>query len=287
MAQIATLPFGRTGHNSTRTIFGSFALKDTSSDQSKKILELLYEYGVNHIDTAPSYGDAELRVGEWMRDHRKDFFLATKIDVTDYQQAHDQLQRSLNRLQVEYVDLLQLHNLTDETIREFVMAEGGALDYLVEAKEKGLTRFIGITGHGFKAPQRHLETLNRHSFDSVLAPCNYLLMQMHEYAESFGKLREYCHQKELPLQTIKSVARRKYPGREWSHATWYQPLSDPQAIEKAVNWVLGITEVFLITTGDLNVLPHILSAASRFEGPPEDNVMRELVEKENMEPLFT
>lgn len=287
MPRIDTLPFGQTGHHSTRAIFGSFALKDASKDQSAQVLELLFEYGVNHIDTAPSYGDAELRVGEWMAEHRESFFLATKIDVTGYHQAKEQLQRSLNRLQVESVDLLQIHNLTDETIREFVMAEDGSLDYLAEAKEQGLTRFIGITGHGFKAPQRHLETLERYPFDSVLAPCNFALMQMEEYAASFQRLREHCRQENLPLQTIKSAARRKYPGRQWTHATWYQPLSDPEAIGMAVQWVLGIPDVFLVTTGDLSVLPYMLSAAAAFDTPPSDAAMRELAREQEMKPLFS
>lgn len=287
MPQISTLPFGQTGHYSTRTIFGSFAVKDASTAQAAQVLDLLYEYGVNHIDTAPSYGDAELRVGEWMVQHRQDFFLSTKIDVNDYQGAREQFQRSLNRLHVDSVDLLQLHNLTDEAQREFVMAEGGALEYLIEAKQKGLTRFIGITGHGLKAPLRHLETLERCSLDSVLAPCNYLLMQNQEYADAFGRLLDYCRINGLAVQTIKSTARRKYPAGQWSHATWYQPLSDTEAITKAVTWVLGIPDVFLVTTGDLRVLPHILSAAAEYDEPPSDDAMRDLVHKQEMEPLFT
>ena len=286
MPQIATLPFGQSRYHSTRTIFGSFAVKDAGQDKAAQVLDLLYQYGVNHIDTAPSYGDAELRVGEWMVQHREDFFLATKIDVNDYQGAKEQLQRSLNRLQVDSVDLLQLHNLTDEAQRDFIIAEGGALEYLIEAKEKGLTRFIGITGHGLKAPLRHLETLERCSFDSVLAPSNYLLLQNQEYAEAFDKLRDFCRRNGLALQTIKSTARRKYPG-QWSHATWYQPLSDTEAIKKAVKWVLGIPDVFLVTTGDLRVLPHILSAAAEYDGPPSDAAMRALVQEQEMEPLFT
>lgn len=287
MPTIQTRPFGSSGHLSTRIIFGSFAVKDADPDQAAKVLELLYAYGINHIDTAPGYGDAELRVGEWMEHHRSDFFLATKIDVSTYDQAKTQLERSLNRLRVDSVDLLQLHNLTDETKREFVMAEGGALDYLIEAKAKGLTRFIGITGHGFQAPQRHLETLQRQAFDSVLAPCNYLLMQNQAYADAFGRLLQHCRLNGLPLQTIKSAARRKYPGRRWSHATWYEPLSDPEAIGLAVKWVLGMPDLFVVSTGDISVLPHILSAGAEFQEPPADQDMRRLVSEQSMEPLFT
>lgn len=286
MSRIDKLPFGRTGHNSSRVIFGSYALKDVDPARAARVLELLDQYGINHIDTAPSYGDAELRVGEWMPNRRADFFLSTKIDANRYHGARDQLQRSLNRLQVDFVDLLQLHNLTDEAVREFIMAEGGALDSLVEAKEKGLTRYIGITGHGVKAPQRHLETLERYPFDSVLAPCNYLLMQMREYADSFNSLREYCREKGVPLQAIKSAARRKYSG-QWTHATWYEPLSDPEAIGKAVKWVLGLPEVFLVTSGDLTVLPHIFSAAAQSDEQPSDEAMRNMVAEQEMEPIFT
>ncbi|MCF8037847.1 MAG: aldo/keto reductase [Desulfohalobiaceae bacterium] len=287
MPSIQTNPFGSTGHMSTRIIFGSFAVKDANQDQAASVLDLLYDYGINHIDTAPGYGDAELRVGEWMEHHRSDFFLATKIDVSGYRQAKEQLQRSLDRLRVDSVDLLQLHNLTDETKREFVMAEGGALDYMVEAKAKGLTRYIGITGHGFQAPQRHLETLQRHAFDSVLAPCNYPLMQIQQYRETFDRLLQYCQLNGLPLQTIKSAARRKYPGRHWSHATWYEPLTDPKAIESAVQWVLGIPDVFVISTGDLSILPHILNAAALFKEAPPKAAMRQLVAEKDMMPLFT
>ncbi len=287
MPPIQTRPFGSAGHLSTRILFGSFAVKDADQDQAARALDLLYKYGVNHIDTAPGYGDAELRVGEWMEHHRKDFFLATKIDVSGYLQAKEQLQRSLDRLRVDSVDLLQLHNLTDETKREFVMAEGGALDYMVEAKAKGLTRFIGITGHGFQAPQRHMETLQRHAFDSVLVPCNYPLMQNKQYADAFNELLQYCRLKELPLQVIKSAARRKYPGRRWSHATWYEPLTDPKAIESAIQWVLGIPDVFVVSTGDLSVLPHILDAAARLEQSPPESAMSQLVAEQDMEPLFT
>jgi len=287
MPAIDRRPFGSTGHDSSLAIFGSFAVKDASRDEAARVLELLYAYGVNHIDTAPSYGEAEVRVGEWMAGHRENFFLATKIDVSGYQQAKDQVQRSLNRLQVESVDLLQLHNLTDETVREFVMAEGGALDYLIEARDNGLTRFIGVTGHGFKAPQRHLESLKRYPFDTVLAPCNYPLMRMPEYAESFARLREHCRHNGLAMQAIKSVARRKYPQRQWTHATWYQPLSDPEAIDKAVKWVLGIPDIFLITPGDLTVLPHVLSAAADFDAQPADADMDRIVDEQAMQPLFT
>ena len=152
MAIIGTERFGRTGHFSTRAIFGSACLKQASQDEADGVLELLFKYGINHVDTAPRYGDAELRIGPWMKHHRGQFFWPQERP-TEYREARDQFYRSLERLQVDHVNLLQLHNLTDIVNREIIMGPGGALEFLIEAKEKGLARFIGITGHGLQAPE--------------------------------------------------------------------------------------------------------------------------------------
>ena len=182
---IKKFSFGKTGHQSSRAIFGSVSLGRASQPEADRVLDLLWHYGVNHIDTAPKYGEAELRLGPWMKKYREQFFLATKTNERTYQDAKAQFQRSLDRLQVNNVDLLQFHNLTDVVDREIIMGPGGALEFLIEAKEKGLTKFIGITGHGLHTPSFHLQTLQRYPFDSVLLPCNYLLMQDQSYAADF------------------------------------------------------------------------------------------------------
>ena len=286
MGTIKTLPFGSTEHMSTRTIFGSYTLLEAGRAEADEVLELLLKYGVNHIDTAPSYGDAELNLGPWMKHHRNDFFLATKTDKRTYRDAREQFHQSLERLQVDSVDLLQLHDLTDIVGQEVVMGPDGALDFLVEAKESGLARFIGITGHGLVAPQMHKRSLAQFKFDSVLMPCNYLLMQNEEYAGDFNDLASYCKQYRIAVQTIKSIARGLWDERERTHITWYEPLSDPEAIEKFVHYVLAIPDIFLITAGDIQVLPKILEAAANFQNPPPDKIMQGLVEKHQIKSIF-
>lgn len=286
MGTIKTLPFGSTGHMSTRTIFGSFTLLKKSREKAREVLELLLKYGVNHIDTAPSYGDAELNIGPWMKQHRKDFFLATKTDERTYADAREQFHRSLDRLQVDSVDLLQLHNLTDIVGQEVVMGAGGAMEFLIEARESGLARFIGITGHGIMAPQMHRRSLAQYKFDSVLMPCNYPLMQNRDYAREFNDLASYCKQNSIAVQTIKSIARGYWGDRKRTHITWYEPLSDQEAISKFVHYVLGIPDIFLITAGDRQALPVILEAAANFQEPPPDEIMQRLMQEHSIEAIF-
>ena len=283
---IDKIPFGKTGHQSSRAIFGSVSLGGISQSEADPILELLWQYGINHIDTAPKYGEAELRLGPWMKKHRDKFFLATKTNERTYQDAKDQFQRSLDRLQVDHVDLLQFHNLTDVVEREIIMGPGGALEFVVEAKEKGLARFVGITGHGLDAPRFHRQTLEKYDFDSVLLPCNYLLMQDPNYAAEFERLISYCREHQIAVQTIKSIARGYWGDKEWNRSTWYEPLSNEEAITKCVHWVLGIPGVFLNTVGDVRELPKVLKAADSFEKRPADEEMKAVVEEMKMETLF-
>lgn len=283
---IDKIPFGKTGHQSSRAIFGSVSLGRISQSEADRVLDLLWEFGINHIDTAPKYGEAELRLGPWMKKYRDKFFLATKTNERTYRDAKDQFQRSLDRLQVDHVDLLQFHNLTDVVEREIIMGPGGALEFLVEAREKGLTRFIGITGHGLDTPRFHRQTLERFDFDSVLLPCNYLLMQNPNYGGEFQRLISYCHEHQIAVQTIKSIARGYWGDKEWSRSTWYEPLSDEAAITKSVHWVLGIPGIFLNTVGDVQELPKVLKAADSFEKRPTDEEMKTIVEEMNMQTLF-
>jgi aryl-alcohol dehydrogenase-like predicted oxidoreductase len=283
---IDKIPFGKTGHQSSRTIFGSVSLGAVSQDEADRTLDLLWEFGVNHIDTAPRYGEAELRLGPWMKKYRDQFFLATKINVLTYRDAKDQFHQSLDRLQVDSVDLLQFHNLTDVVEREIIMGSDGALEFLIEAREQGLTRYIGITGHGLDTPRFHMQTLKRFAFDSVLLPCNYLLMKEPGYAAEFQKLLSYCSEHQIAVQTIKSIARGYWGNKKWIRSTWYEPLSDEEAIAKNVHWVLGIPGVFLNTVGDLQELPKVLKAASSFKQRPSDVGMKNVVEKMKMQTLF-
>ena len=283
---IEKIPFGKTGHQSSRAIFGSVSLGGVSQSEADRALDLLWEFGVNHIDTAPKYGEAELRLGPWMKTYRDQFFLATKTNERTYQDAKDQFQRSLERLQVDSVDLLQFHNLTDVVEREIILGPGGAIEFLIEAKEKGLTKYIGITGHGLDTPRFHMQTLERFAFDSVLLPCNYLLMQDPNYANDFQTILSYCQKRQIAVQTIKAIAKGYWGNKKWSRSTWYEPLSNEEAITKSVHWVLGIPGIFLNTVGDLRELPKVLKAADMYEKRPSDNEMNKMVEQMEMQTLF-
>jgi aryl-alcohol dehydrogenase-like predicted oxidoreductase len=267
---IEKLVFGRSGHMSTRTLFGAAALSSVTQDEADRTLDVLLEYGVNHIDTAASYGDAELRIGPWMDKYRSQFFLATKTGERTYQKAKEQFHKSLERLRVSSVDLIQLHHLVDAQEWEVAMGAGGALEALIEAREQGLVRYIGVTGHEVAVTAQHLRAVDRFDFDSVLLPYNYSMMQNPTYAAQFEELVALCQQRNVAVQTIKSITRGVWGEKTPYAATWYEPLTEQGDIDKAVWWVLGRPGVFLNTVGDINLLPKVLNAASRYEKRPTD-----------------
>jgi aryl-alcohol dehydrogenase-like predicted oxidoreductase len=280
-------PFGRTGHVSTRTIFGAAALWSVTQEEADRVLDLLLEFGINHIDTARSYGDAELRIGPWMDTHRDAFFLATKTEQRTYEGAWRELEESLERMRVDAIDLWQLHFLIDPEEWETAMGPGGALKAFTEAREQGIVRFLGVTGHELVVPRMHMRSLERFDFDTVLLPYDYPLMKNPAYAADFEALLEICEARDVAVQTIKSLVRRPWPEGAQNRNTWYQPLEAQEAIDRAIHWVLGDSRVFLITAGDIGLLPRVLEAASRFDGRPSAEEMEALVEAEEMEPLFT
>jgi len=284
---IATAPFGSTGHESTRTIFGAAALGQLSQAEADPTLELLLEHGVNHIDVAASYGDAELRLAPWLARNPGRFFLATKTGEREYKGAREEIRRSLERLGVDHVNLIQLHNLVDVIEWEFALREGGALQAAVEARDEGLVRFIGVTGHGLTVARMHTRSLERFPFDSVLAPYNYVQMRDPVYAADFEALAAVCVERGVALQTIKSIALAPWHGREQTASTWYEPLREATDIDLAVHWALGRPEVFLNTVGDVKLLPKVLDAASRFASQPPDEAMDDLVARSRLVPLFS
>ncbi len=284
MKQLSTQPFGRTGHHSSRVIFGGAALSRVSQDVADRTLEVLLEYGVNHIDVAASYGDAELRVKPWLRREPNRFFLATKTGQRRAAEARDELHRSLDRLGVDHVDLWQLHNLADPIEWDTALSPGGALEAAIEAREEGLVRFIGVTGHGAQIAANHRRSLERFDFDSVLLPYNRLTMRLPYYAENFGALLETCRQRNVAVQTIKAIARSPWLGRERTAATWYEPFTEQADIDLAVWWALGNPSVFVNAVGDVDLLPKVLDAAARFEARPSDAEIDALLEP--AQPIF-
>ena len=278
--------FGDTGHDSSATIFGAAALGRVTQEVADETLKLLDKYGVNHIDVAASYGDAELRIGPWMEKRRDDFFLATKTEMRKHSDAIKELNMSLKRLRVKNVDLIQLHSLTHPEEWEDAMGVDGALKALKEAKEQGLTRFIGVTGHGLFAPAMHMKSLKKYDFDSVLLPWNYILYKDERYRSEFAALLKICKDKGVAVQTIKSITRGSWGDKPHTAETWYEPLEDQKDINLAVSWILGQDYIFLNTTGDVRVLPKVLKAANLNKEKPGDADMDELVKKAKMSRLF-
>lgn len=284
---IPTLPFGRSGHASSRLIFGAAALWGCSQDEADAALDQLLAAGVNHIDAAASYGDAELRIGPWMDRHRDRFFLATKTGERSYAGARDQIRASLERLRVDHVDLLQLHNLVKDDEWDVAMGPDGALRAAIEARDAGLVRHIGVTGHGTRVAAMHLRSLERFDFDSVLLPLSPASLRDARYRAEFEQLLALCAQRNVAVQTIKAIARRRWPdGAKPSHDTWYEPLTDAGDIERAVHWALARPGVFVNSAGDLKLLAPTLRAAESFATARRDAEVGAMEARAGIEPLF-
>ena len=280
-------PFGRTGHSSTVTLFGAAALARASQSDSDRALEVLLRYGVNHIDTAARYGDSELRIGPWMARHRKDFFLATKTGSRSATQAREDIHRSLERLRVDQIDLIQLHSLGHPDDWDEAMGPGGALEAVIEARQQGLVRFIGVTGHGWTIAAMHRRSLAQFDFDSVLLPYNFFMAQDQRYREAFEEVLGVCRERNVAVQIIKSLARGPWATSERTHSTWYQPLEEQADIDRATHWTMGVLPTaFINTAGDLTLLPKILDAASRYQSPAPDEDMAKMANAARMTSLF-
>ena len=262
---ITKIPFGRLAHPSTRTLFGAAALSHVSQDQADRALDVLFQYGVNHIDVAAGYGDAELRIAPWLKRYPNQFFVATKTGQHTARAGKEELQRSLDRMGIDHVDLWQLHNLADPIEWDTALSPGGVIEAAIEAKQQGLIGGIGVTGHGLQIAATHRRSLERFDFDSVLLPYNYITMQNDYYAANFNALLETCQEHQVAVQTIKSIAFQPWMGQPHTHSTWYQPLQNQEDIDMAVWWALARPGIFLNTVGDLTLLPKVLDAASRFE----------------------
>jgi aryl-alcohol dehydrogenase-like predicted oxidoreductase len=283
---IALQPFGRTGHESTRVLFGAAAIGNVSQDEADQTMELIREHGINHIDTAASYGDAELRLGPWMETHRDEFFLATKTGERTRAEAYAEIGRSLERLRTDRLDLIQLHNLVEEDEWQTAFSPGGVLEAVVQARDEGLVRFIGVTGHGVTVAAQHLRSLEEYPFDSVLLPYNFPMSRNASYIADFEALLALCAERRVAVQTIKAITRAPWGNHQPTANTWYEPLTDQDAIDIAVSWVLGRDGVFLNTVGDIHILPKVIDAAERFTQRPNDERMGELEAAFGLEPLF-
>ncbi len=288
---IQRIPFGRTGHLSTRVIFGAAALGSVTQKEADATLDLLLKHGINHIDTAASYGESELRIGPWMkRGLRNQFFLATKTGERSYQKAYDSIRQSLEKMHVDKIDLIQLHCLIDDDEWDEAMGPDGALKACLQAQREGLVTYIGVTGHELRVPRMHLRSVKHYDFDTVLLPYNYVLSRIPQYMADFDALVADCTAHKRGIQTIKSITAAPWGDNQRSAATWYRPLTEQADIDKAVAWVLSRDGIFLNSVGDIHVLPKVLLAAEHyFSGaaptPTEDSMNALLAERE-MSSLF-
>jgi aryl-alcohol dehydrogenase-like predicted oxidoreductase len=278
--------FGRTGHRSSRVIFGAAALGGMSESRAFKTLDLVASYGVNHIDTAAMYGSSEDHLKPWLANHRAEVFLATKTQERVGSVARAELERSLERMGVDHIDLIQLHNLVEPDEWSTAFSKGGTVEALNQARAEGLVRFIGVTGHGLRIPSMHLRSLAEFDFDAVLFPYNHSLLSIPQYLEDVAALREVCRRRNIATQTIKAVARRRWDDGTEGHRSWYEPLTDHDAIQRAVRYVLSQPDLFLNTTSDATLLPIILDAAQDDLTRPLDEEMNRDIAEFGVTPLF-
>jgi aryl-alcohol dehydrogenase-like predicted oxidoreductase len=288
---IERMEFGRTGHRSTRVIFGAAALSRMDQGRADEVLATLVEFGVNHVDTAAAYGESEVRLAPWLSQHRGSVFLASKTGERVGDAARASLERSLERLGVDQLDLIQLHNLVEEDEWNTAHGRGGAVEALVRARDEGLVRFIGVTGHGLRIAGMHLRSLERFQFDSVLLPYNFALLQDPGYLADVDRLLAECARRGIAVQTIKSLARRRWGEGDGPRFSWYEPVTDGAALSRAVRWVLARPGLFLNSSSDARLLRPTLEAAetagaSGSSAAPSDTEMQADCQALGIEPLF-
>ena len=284
---ITQAPFGRTGHTSSRVIFGAAALGTMAQDRADRLLELLLEAGVNHLDTAAGYGDSELRLAPWLAAHPGRFFVATKTGEWTGDGARASLERSLDRLGVSRVDLIQLHNLVEPEDWETAHGPGGAVAALARARDEGLVGAVGVTGHGLRIAGMHRRSLERFDFASVLLPYNPALLAEPTYRHDVEDLLDVCAARSVAVQTIKAAARRRWlPDDPRPHYSWYEPLPVGAELERAVRWVLARPQLFLNTSSDATLLRAILAAAGAAGPAPTDDEVAADAARLEARPLF-
>lgn len=285
-----TLPvarFGRTNHLSSRVIFGAAALSAMSQDRADQAMDYVVSRGVNHFDTAASYGESELRLAPWLATNRSKVFLATKTDQRTGDDARAQLELSLERMGVDHVDLIQFHNLVAQDDWDTAHAPGGAIEAMTQARDEGLVRFLGVTGHGVDVVRQHQCSLDRFDFDSVLLPYNTTMVLEDGYADSVNQLLGVCAERDVAVQTIKAVAKRRWVAQPERQFSWYEALdADSEALDRSVKFVLSNEQMFLNTTSDARLLPSILDAAEGDLVCPRAEQIQADIDDNQMQSLF-
>lgn len=281
-----TRRLGKTGHESTVAILGAFAFSKATQEETDQAMEKVLEAGVNHIDVAPTYGHAEERLGPWLAKERERFFLGCKTMERGKGEAAKELRESLDRLQVDHFDLYQLHAVTTEEELEAAMAPRGVIEALLEAREEGLTRYLGITGHGVAIPHILLQALERFDFDTVLFPINYIQYTDRAYREATERLLALCQERDVGTMIIKSIAKGKWGEKPQTYNTWYEPFDEKEEIQKSVDFVLSQEITGLCTAGDLTLLPLVLKACENYTKLDQEEQEALIETGEVYQPLF-
>jgi len=278
---------GRTGHLSTVAIFGAAAFWDVDQSEADQIMELVISHGINHIDVAPSYGKAEVRLGPWLSRERDRFFVGCKTMERSKEGATMEMRQSLDRLHIDHFDLYQIHAVTNLEELDAVTRPGGALEAIIEAREAGLTRSIGITGHGVGAPALFLEAIRRFDFDTVLFPLNFIQYGDSSFRSNAEELIRQCREKDVGTMVIKSITKGPWGKMEKIYNTWYEPFSAVEHIQSAVNFVLSQDVTGLCTAGDTSLLPTVLGACENYQGLNRAEQEKMISRARDYEPLFT
>lgn len=278
--------FGRTGHLSSVAIFGAASLSRVSQQQAEQALNLVIDSGVNHIDVAPSYGEAEQRLGPLMPRFRSQFFLGCKTLERSRSGAETELQQSRSRLQTDYFDLYQLHAITSLEDLNQVTQSGGALEAAIAAREQGLVRYIGLTGHGHLVAEVFLEALRRFDFDSLLFPINPYLYSLPAYRRSSEELLQACSRKDIGTMIIKTAARGPWKEQPKNYTTWYQPFDGREEIQAQVDFTLSQPVSGLCTPGDLRILALFLQSCERFSSMYLDDQQLLIEKSAALETIF-
>jgi aryl-alcohol dehydrogenase-like predicted oxidoreductase len=272
-----TRRFGRTGHMSSVIIFGAFAVGQLEQDEADRTMQIVLDHGVNHIDIAPSYYDAEKRVGPWMEQYRDRFFLGCKTQIRDREGAWRELHESLERLHTHEFDLYQLHAVTTMEELDECFAKGGSFEALTRARSEGLTDYLGITSHGLQAPAVQMEALRRFDFDTLLLPLNFKLMARDDYRRDMQALLRMANERDVGVMAIKAWAKEPWEeGEKHLYHTWYKPFDDPEMIEQGLSFALSHPITAAISAGDARLLPTILQAAERVR-PMDEEAQEELM----------
>jgi aryl-alcohol dehydrogenase-like predicted oxidoreductase len=271
---------------STIAIFGAAAFWEISQEDADKVMEQIIEAGINHIDVAPGYQQAEMRIGPWMPRERGRFFLGCKTQERTKEGAWNQMQESLKRLQTEAFDLYQFHAVTTMAELDAITMKGGALEAVEEARRQGLTKFIGITGHGVDAPKIYLEALRRFDFDTVLFPLNFVQLANPEYRKYAEELIAECKAKDVGTMVIKFITKGPWGEKQHTATTWYEPFEDMETIQKGVNFALSYDVTGLCTAADTRILPLVLQACENFRRLDNDEIEAMIKSGEQYQPLF-